>query len=160
MASPKWPAFQHRLGVGQHKQRSAVQTQQQAAVFNMPAVLNMPVWSEQACFVHGPLPPPPAQVYEKKVTCVSDFNLQNGSSTLNTGRPALLNGSYSSEKLDLAALTAQKLGLPLRLPKVLRADPRRLVLCSCFCSLKKPSPCSCKAACKEGQLGMPSARGC
>ncbi len=59
-----------------------------------------------------------AQVYEKRVTCVSDFNLQNGSSTLNTGRPQLVNGGYSPEKLDLAAITAQRLGLPLRLPKV------------------------------------------
>jgi hypothetical protein len=59
------------------------------------------------------------QVHEKRVTCVSDFNLQNGSSTLNTGRPQLMmGGGYSPEKLDLAAITAQKLGLPLRLPKV------------------------------------------
>ena len=77
----------------------------------------------QLLFASTPL----QQVYEKRVTCVSDFNLQNGSSTLNTGggggsgvaRPySPLNGSYSPEKLDLAALTAQKLGLPLRLPKV------------------------------------------
>lgn len=53
---------------------------------------------------------------------MSNFNLQNGSSTLNTGRSSLLNGSYSPEKLDLAALSAQKLGLPLRLPKV-RCEP-------------------------------------
>ncbi|GAB4823303.1 hypothetical protein N2152v2_010349 [Parachlorella kessleri] len=71
------------------------------------------------------------KVYEKRVTCVSDFNLQNGSSTLNTGgRPPALVGSgaaggtssFSLEKLDLAALTAQRLGLPLRLPKVISSE--------------------------------------
>ena len=83
-------------------------------------------------------------MYEKRVTCVSDFNLQNGSSTLNTGgRPPALVGSgaaggassFSLEKLDLAALTAQRLGLPLRLPKVRLMAVDVVVVHGCLVSL-------------------------
>lgn len=62
------------------------------------------------------------KVYEKRVTCVSDFNLQNGSSTLNTPRSSFASSTLSPEKLDIAAVTAQRLGMHLRLPKVISSE--------------------------------------
>ena len=69
--------------------------------------------------------PPCLQVFEKKLFCLSEFNLQSASSALNSGRgPLLGNGAYSPDKLTAAALGAQQSSssLSLRLPKVVNTE--------------------------------------
>lgn len=66
----------------------------------------------------------PKQVYEKKVVSLAEFNLQNGSSTLNAGgRPGSGGSLYSPDKLR-AACNAAAAAPPgtLRIPRVVGTE--------------------------------------
>ena len=68
-------------------------------------------------------PPFFAQVYEKKVASLAEFNLQNGSSTLNSGgRPGSGGGMYSPDKLSAACSAAAAAPGALRIPRVVGSE--------------------------------------
>ncbi|EFN53177.1 hypothetical protein CHLNCDRAFT_7738, partial [Chlorella variabilis] len=66
------------------------------------------------------------KVYEKKVASLAEFNLQNGSSTLNAGLPrpgsAGASGLYSPDKLHAACSAAAANPLALRVPRVVGTE--------------------------------------
>lgn len=68
-------------------------------------------------------PPALHQVYEKKVASLAEFNLQNGSSTLNAGgRPSSGGGLYSPDKLRDACTAAAAAPWALRIPRVVGTE--------------------------------------
>ncbi|KAL4431604.1 hypothetical protein ABPG77_001446 [Micractinium sp. CCAP 211/92] len=63
------------------------------------------------------------KVYEKKVASLAEFNLQNGSSTLNAGgRPGSGGGPYSPDKLSAACSAAAAAPGALRIPRVVGTE--------------------------------------
>jgi hypothetical protein len=67
---------------------------------------------------------PLAQVYDKKIASLAEFNLQNGSSTLNAGmRPSSAgNGAFSPDKLSAACSAAAAMPGVLRVPRVVGTE--------------------------------------
>jgi serine/threonine-protein phosphatase 2A regulatory subunit B len=71
-----------------------------------------------------PVLPLAPQVYEKKVASLAEFNLQNGSSTLNAGgRPGSAGGGpFSPDKLRAACSAAAAAPGALRIPRVVGTE--------------------------------------
>lgn len=64
------------------------------------------------------------KVYDKKIASLAEFNLQNGSSTLNAGmRPSSAgNGAFSPDKLNAACSAAAAMPGVLRVPRVVGTE--------------------------------------
>lgn len=77
-----------------------------------------------ACAPSPCVPSRAAQVYEKKVASLAEFNLQNGSSLLNAGgRPGSAgSGPFSPDKLRAAANAAAAAPNSLRIPRVVGSE--------------------------------------